>query len=216
MRLSTILKSLAGVNQKRKGVRLKSKWQTVNVETLEVRQLLTAQVTQMGDLNLVAETGSSDPQELTQMGSTLFFVAGDKTHGRELWKKDGANAAVLVKDIFVGTESSSIRELTAVGSTLYFSADNGISGQELWKSDGTAEGTVLVKDFAGSNDSLGFHFGSNPQDLTNANGKLFYVARVVTENTSGIVGSLMTSNGTAAGTQIVSSSIGDVWTGMPI
>ena len=116
---------------------------------LEIRQLLTAQVTQMADINLVAEIGPSDPQELTQIGNTLYFTAADKTHGRELWKKEGANAAVLVKDIFVGTDSSGLSELTAVGSSLFFAADNGINGRELWKSDGTAAGTVLVIDYTG-------------------------------------------------------------------
>jgi len=214
MRLSTILKSLTGVNPKRKGVRLKSKWQTVSAETLEVRQLLTAQVTQMPDINLVAESGSSDPQELTQVGTTVFFTAIDKTHGRELWKKDGTNAAVLVKDIFVGTASSNISELTAVGTTLYFSADNGINGQELWKSDGTPAGTVLVKDYWGfSGDPSTRNYSSVPHLLTSAGGKLFYVAHIINENMSGIVHSLVVSDGTAAGTQIVNSSIGDVWTG---
>lgn len=181
-----------------------------NAEVLEIRQLLTAQVTQMADINLVAEIGPSDPQELTQIGNTLYFTAADKTHGRELWKKDGANAAVQVKDIFVGTDSSGLSELTAVGSSLFFAADNGIDGRELWKSDGTAAGTVLVIDYTGG---IGLRYGSNPTQLTNANGRLFYVAHVINENISGIVHSLLTSDGTAAGTGIVSSAIGNVWTG---
>jgi ELWxxDGT repeat protein len=196
--------------------RQKRKSRTVSpasAEVLELRQLLVAQVTQMGDLNLVGETGGSDPQELTQVGNTLFFTASDKTHGRELWKKEGTNAAVLVRDIFVGTDSSNIRELTAVGSTLYFSAYNGIHGQELWKSDGTTAGTVMVKDFWGdAGDSSSFSFSSHPQQLTNANGKLFYVADPEAAG-SGIVASLLTTDGTAAGTQVINSSIGAVATG---
>ncbi len=214
MRLSSLLKNMAYRNPQRNGVRRNRKWQTGSAETLEVRQLLVATVTQMGDLNLVAETGASDPAELTQVGNTLFFTAMDKTHGRELWKKEGTSAVELVKDIFVGTESSSISELTAVGSTLFFSAYNGINGQELWKSDGTAAGTVLVRDYTGSTtDTTTFPYGSNPKLLTSAGGKLFYVAHVINENISGIVDSLVVSDGTAAGTGIVSSSIGDVWTG---
>ena len=199
MPLSIILKNLQRVKQQRKCVRRKSKWQTGSAETLEVRQLLTAQITQIGDLNLVAENGSSDPQELTQVGATLFFTATDKTHGRELWKKDGANAAVLVKDIFVGTDSSSISELTAVGSTLFFSANNGINGQELWKSDGTLSGTSLVKDYWHSpGDSTTRNYSSGPAELTAANGRLYY--RAWPDINTYPSPYLMVSDGTAAGT----------------
>lgn len=179
-----------------------------SAEMLEVRQLLTAQVTLMPDINTAAETGSSDPQELTIIGNTVYFTAVDKTHGRELWKKEGANAAVLVKDIHVGISNSNITELTAVGSTLYFAADDGIHGKELWKSDGTTAGTVLVKDFWGDPaNSSSFSFSSYPQQLTNANGKLIYVADPEAAG-SGIVASLMTSDGTAAGTQVINASDG--------
>ena len=42
----------------------------------------------------------SDPSSLTGVGGTLFFTAGDGTHGQELWKSDGTKAGtVLVKDI---------------------------------------------------------------------------------------------------------------------
>ncbi len=199
MRLSTILKNLAGVTPQRNGVRRRNTWQTGSAETLEVRQLLTAQITQMGDLNLVAETGSSDPQELTQVGSTLFFTATDKTHGRELWKKDGSSAAVLVKDIIVGTDSSSISELTAVGSTLFFSANNGINGQELWKSDGTLAGTSLVKDYWQSpGDLTTRNYSSSPAELTAANGRLYY--RAWPDINVYPSPYLMVSDGTAAGT----------------
>lgn len=186
---------------------------TAAVEILESRQLLVTQILPVGDLNLVAETGSSDPRELTKVGNTVFFTATDKTHGRELWKKEGASSAVLVKDIFVGTDSSDIRELTAVGSTLYFSAYNGINGQELWKSDGTAAGTVMVKDFYGDvNDNSSFPFSSHPNQLANVNGKLIFVADPEAAG-SGIVASLLTTDGTAAGTKVINSSIGTVATG---
>jgi ELWxxDGT repeat protein len=214
MRISELFRRFGSGSSFNNGQKRKSRSVSpASAEVLELRQLLVAQITQLGDLNVVAETGSSDPQELTQVGSTLFFTAMDKTHGRELWKKEGTNTAVLVKDVFVGTESSNIRELTAVGSTLYFSAYNGINGQELWKSDGTTAGTVMVIDFLGDpNDGSSFPYGSYPQQLTNANGKLFFVADPEAAG-SGIVASLLTTDGTAAGTQVINSSMGVVATG---
>ncbi len=179
-------------------------------EVLELRQLLTAQVTPMGDLNLVAENGGSDPQELTQIGSTIYFTAADKTHGRELWKKDGVSPAVLVKDIFVGTDNSGINDLTAVGTTLFFIADDGIHGRELWKSDGTAAGTVIVKDYSRpEGDPTAQYWGAGGDDLTNVNGKLFYRSGSHFNPDSNIVVPyLMTSDGTAAGTGPVTYASG--------
>ncbi|MBL8811835.1 MAG: hypothetical protein JNM43_16830, partial [Planctomycetaceae bacterium] len=168
-----------------------------SAEVLELRQLLTAQVTQFADLNITPETGSSNPEELTAIGNTVFFTAADKTHGRELWKKEGASPAVLVRDIFVGTETSGLRELTAVGSTLFFLADDGIHGMELWKSDGTTAGTVLVKDHV----RYSSNFGSGGDLLTNVNGKLFYrTSSHFNPDSNNITPVLIDSDGTDAGT----------------
>lgn len=44
--------------------------------------------------------GSSNPSELTRVGSTLFFAANDGVHGYELWKSDGTAAGTkMVKNI---------------------------------------------------------------------------------------------------------------------
>ena len=48
-------------------------------------------------------TTTASRPSLTAVGSTLFFTAGDGTHGPELWKSDGTEAGtVLVKDIHPG------------------------------------------------------------------------------------------------------------------
>ncbi|MBI5507067.1 MAG: hypothetical protein HY899_19950 [Deltaproteobacteria bacterium] len=112
-----------------------------------------------------------DEPEFTNVDGTLFFVAGDAAHGRELWKSDGTEGGtVMVKDIRPGPAGSSVVGLTRADHTLFFSADDGMHGSELWKSDGTEAGTVLVQDI---NPGVG---GSYPVQLTDVDGTLFFGA----------------------------------------
>jgi ELWxxDGT repeat protein len=142
----------------------------------------------------------SYPESLTNVDGTLFFSAEDSLHGEELWKSDGTtDGTVLVKDIFPGDkyDDSNPEELADVNGLLFFSADDGVHGSELWMSDGTAGGTRLVKDiFQGSDE--GYPNESEPEGLTNVNGKLFFNAN------DGIHGrELWVSDGTADGTVLV-------------
>jgi ELWxxDGT repeat protein len=78
------------------------------------------------------------PSRLADGGGTLFFRAGDGTHGLEPWKSDGTEAGtVLVKDINPGPFGSSPRFFTDLGGTPFFTADDFTHGRELWK--GTTE-----------------------------------------------------------------------------
>lgn len=88
------------------------------------------------------------PNSLTNVGGTLYFIAGHAS-GDELWKSDGTDAGtVRVKYSQIGSPGSRPRNLTNVGGTLYFVADDeDLTDRDLWKSDGTEAGTVLVKDF---------------------------------------------------------------------
>lgn len=102
------------------------------------------------DINTLTYIGSS-PQELTAVGSALYFSAndGNGTNGRELWKSDGTQSGtVLVKDIKVGSGSSFPYELIGVGNTLYFGATTS-SGGGLFMSDGTNAGTLEIQDSNG-------------------------------------------------------------------
>ena len=84
-----------------------------------------------------------------------------------------AQSPVLVKDIYNFQTNGSITgtaNYTQVGSTIFFTAIDGINGFELWKTDGTAAGTVMVKDI-----NPGQH-GSQPANLTNVNGVLYFAA----------------------------------------
>jgi len=170
--------------------------------------------------------GSSYPSNLTNVNGTLYFSASDGSSGAELWKSDGTAAGTsLIKDIYPGTTTwyspylggggtlpngSNPGSLTYVNGTLFFTADDGTNGRELWKSDGTATGTTLVKDIYTGTTTIKTYYGSyytgtftyinnsNPGNLTNLNGTLFFTA---SDGTDG--GELWTSDGTAAGTVIV-------------
>lgn len=135
----------------------------------------------------------SEAADLTTSGSTLFFSAATGSHGRELWKTDGTTAGTAaVKNISPGAASFSPTELTDVNGTLFFAATEGISNTELWKSDGTAGGTVIVADI---NPGLIGPPGSNPTQLTNMSGTLFFAAD---DGETGI--ELWKSDGTTTGT----------------
>jgi ELWxxDGT repeat protein/VCBS repeat-containing protein len=160
-------------------------------------------------------SGPSNPQGLTNINGTVFFSADDGINGRELWKSDGTAAGtVMVKDLYAGTSwdyasysytinSSAPQNLTDVNGLLFFTADDGANGRELWTSDGTAAGTVMVKDlYAGSTwdyDSYSYVArSSDPQNLTDVNGRLFFSAEDGTHGRE-----LWTSDGTAVGTVMV-------------
>ena len=141
------------------------------LETLEVRQLLSGDFQLLKDITTLPDSQGSNPSNFTQVGSTLFFTASTATHGTELWKTDGTESGTkLVKDVFPGSGNSNALHLTNLDGTLYFTADDGIHGKELWKSDGTAAGTMLVRDIKSGSGT------SNPSGLTSLNGKLYFFA----------------------------------------
>ena len=81
----------------------------------------------------------------------------------------------LLKDVNNFQTNSSIPNIgttnyTLVGSTVFFTANDGINGTELWKTDGTAVGTVMVKDINPGQQH------SQPSNLTNVNGVLYFAA----------------------------------------
>ena len=126
------------------------------------------------------------PDQLTEVGGTLFFEV-DKllTNESELWKSGGtAGTTEPVKTI----TGSRLASLTAVGSTLYFASD-GDPGQ-LWKSDGTTEGTVELAALPGSS--------SRVRNITPVGEAVFFAGRDDTHGEE-----LWASAGTPATTGLV-------------
>ncbi len=123
--------------------------------TSAIADLAAQQPRLVRDINTIAWSAGSKPDQITSAGAVTYFSAQTPAGGRELYQAIGATrSARLVRDIKPGAESSIPLNLTVVGSTLYFTADDGVHGRELWQSDGTQAGTVMVKDiWAGSGDS---------------------------------------------------------------
>lgn len=138
--------------------------------------------------------------ELTAVGNTLFFGAGDEVLGHELWKSDGTEAGtVLVKDIRPGSDGSIISvddSFRAVNGMLIFAADDGVHGKEIWKSDGTPAGTVMVKDV---NPSNGFFYVRAPIVVGN---NYYFVGVTDPEGFR-----LWKTDGTAAGTVMLLNDV---------
>ncbi|ATB42446.1 hypothetical protein CYFUS_007924 [Cystobacter fuscus] len=138
------------------------------------RQLWKSDGTEAGTV-LLQQLASQDCAcsfELLSTGTTLFFTGRDAANNLELWKRDGAAGAVLLKTISVNANSYLPSHLlTQVGSSLFFTVD-----KALWRSDGTPAGTVLVSTQT-----------SRISDLEAVNGTLF-----LTSSTS-----LWKSNGAA-------------------
>jgi len=133
---------------------------------------------------------SSNPQQLTAVGSSLFFTVDDGVHGNELWVSDGTSVGTkLVNDIWNGGNGSSPNYLVSMGSNVYFNAYDGINGAELWKSDGTSAGTKIINNVSNN---------SSPQYLTVA-GSTIYLNMY--DNTAGY--ELYKTDGTTAGTVLV-------------
>lgn len=160
----------------------------------------------------------ANPDNLTAVGSTLLFVADDRTYGRQLWRSDGTAAGTtMVRDF--GTDAN-LGSLMASGGKLYFTL-----GTDLYVSDGTAGGTRRLTSTLGDVSKLapfagGIAFSgdgapwvsdgtaggthavtaalSGPDGFTELDGRLYFAA-------TGASGGheLYRSDGTAGGTVLV-------------
>ena len=140
------------------------------------------------------------------LGSELFFLSSDGTHGGELWKTDGTpEGTMMVKDINPGTSSSYLNEMTVLGDEVYFWASDGAVAfgglvEELWKTDGTPEGTIKVRDSFSNAIRKGT---CNSEELSVWNGSIYFSGWNSTEQYIGC--ELWKTDGSTEGTMILKS-----------
>lgn len=132
------------------------------------------------------------PTSLRRVGDLLFF----KSIFGELWRSDGTVTGTLLLTEDLDRYQNS--PLVAVNDRVYFVDRTGARGPTLWRTDGTPDGTVPL--FAAT-DTQPF---TNPEQLTSLGGRLYFVANDLTDDES----RLWTSDGTTAGTEIVSGAPG--------
>lgn len=116
----------------------------------------------------------------------MLFSANDVTHGRQLWRSNGAAAGTMIVGDINLASGSVPTSFTVVNGTTFFVANE----EELWRTNGTTAGTVMVKDFGPGSTS--------PYALTNVNGTLFFRASDGLDYLE-----LWRSDGTATGTFVV-------------
>lgn len=144
-------------------------------------------------------SNSSNVRDITISGGKIYFTATDGISQSTIWITDGtANGTTKVTDLIYGSLNPTY--LTDVNGTLYFFTDGLYYGfytppaAQLWKTDGTAIGTQQVADFY----SPQFNYSNGGRQITNVNGRIFFsLANFGYDN------ELYTSDGTAAGTQMI-------------
>ena len=110
--------------------------------------------------NIRREELSSDPSELYNHRSELFFSANDGRNGYEPWTSTGtAKSTKLFEDINKGSNGSLPSSFTGHKKKLFFAADDGRQGSELWVSNEGKNETKLAADIQHGEG------GSSPSDL---------------------------------------------------
>ncbi|MEZ5174408.1 MAG: T9SS type A sorting domain-containing protein [Bacteroidia bacterium] len=163
-----------------------------------------------GNVELIGEgdgtTDSSNPRDFVDSDGTLYYVAeGDDVAGYDLFVYNHTGEPTHLdfneNDIFP-------RALMPFGDgEVIFNAVND-SGRELWRSNGTLEGTVMITDlYPGENDGV-FGTGTVGGSFYVCMDSVVYFAGADGINAAGeFVYELFKSDGTAAGTELVSDHV---------
>jgi ELWxxDGT repeat protein len=165
------------------------------------RQVWRTNGTTAGTIQVTNVPGGFNPRNLSSILGEVYFTA-DGGEGFEPWKtsvaiqNSTALGAISLGDVNPGPASSNPDQFTGVGNQVFFAAYNATVGKELWVTDGTSAGTVLVRDI-NDEPSITVARGSDPENLINFNGKLFFTAYTVDQGVE-----LWRSDGTTKGTVI--------------
>ena len=160
----------------------------LHLEFLENRCLLSSGLSAALVSDIVPGTGSSYPQNLTNVNGTLYFRTDDPVNRMRLWKSDGtASGTTFVKTLNTPRLDINLR---AMNGDVFFvdGISEGVDQESLWKTDGTPGGTSLLRTMAANN-------------LTPINGKLFFTGADFTAWSIGF--ELWVSDGTAVGTVLL-------------
>lgn len=118
------------------------------------------------------------------LGENVYFSASHDQYGTELFiTQENGKSHRLVKDINPGAVGSAPSDFTVFQDQLFFTAHSSEHGLSIWKTDGTGEGTVMI---------YGVSY-ADPTDLMVFKDKLYFTTNL---------GSIMRTDGTAAGTEV--------------
>lgn len=130
---------------------------------------------------------------LKPLGSRVYLVANDITHGDELWRSDGTPAGSVRVTEFGFAEPFSLglepRDLEEVNGRLVFRATDGLTGPKLWATSGRPESTVALAPLCPED-----CFGEN-RGLARTGNRIVFRAETVTHG-----GEPWSTDGTPAGT----------------
>lgn len=135
---------------------------------------------------------------LTVVGNTLYFAANDINGNSAIWRSDGTSAGTSMVRT-TGSSQYVVTNFYAFDDSLYFTVSNYYpqSVVGVYRTDGTSAGTVLLTPF-----NLGaawtFTFAA-------AGGKLYF-----SSSDSSSEALLYTTDGSAAGTHVVDSTVNNI------
>ena len=145
----------------------------------------------------------STPENFVSFQGSLWFLADDGVHGRELWKSDGTLAGTqLAADLVPGSEGLwgdanpwLSGRMASTGNGLILIAPSLSGGWDLYGSDGTAAGTQLLVHWS----SVWPQWPLIEGEYASANGHvLFYLGSSSTQ-----IRGVWSTDGTVAGTQLL-------------
>lgn len=127
-----------------------------------------------------------------RLSGNVYLFANDGVHGDELWRTDGTpGGTVLATD---AADSSSFRQpVGSVGERFFFQAYRPDTGQELWTTTGSSASTQLLE------------LAPGPQS-GGAGGGVALGGSLLFSGPVGFSLGLWKSDGTATGTQVISSA----------